>query len=243
MVEWVEVLLEVETVLIACGSQIWPLDIVKLHHKLPRITFSYYQSINQFIKSERTKRPLTSQYKIHDIKYINTHRHIWLLSTAPSHLGVLLRNCGSCSGRIVATLHSHITNLLSYTVPISRFQWRLRWVCADELLSNEDLHSLSWTRHDRAAVEMTVSAAPRLDTPFETITRYSINCAIAERKSARSTEIGVHRARHTVSTLDGFGDEFQVFSGTFNRHECRSEDTECPNNATCSAFVAACKKN
>jgi len=34
------------------------------------------QSINQFIKNERTKRPLTSQYKIHDIKYINTHKHI-----------------------------------------------------------------------------------------------------------------------------------------------------------------------
>jgi len=35
------------------------------------------QSINQFIKSsERTKRPLTSQHKIHDIKYINTHKHI-----------------------------------------------------------------------------------------------------------------------------------------------------------------------
>jgi len=40
-----------------------------------RVIF-FNQSINQFIKSERTKRPLTSQYKIHDIKYINTHKHI-----------------------------------------------------------------------------------------------------------------------------------------------------------------------
>jgi len=39
--------------------------------------FLRHVSINQFIKSERTKWPLTSQYKIHDIKYINTHKHIW----------------------------------------------------------------------------------------------------------------------------------------------------------------------
>jgi len=38
-------------------------------------------SINQFIKSEKTKRLLTSQYKIHDIKYINTHKHIWFWVT------------------------------------------------------------------------------------------------------------------------------------------------------------------
>jgi len=44
-----------------------------------------FQSINQFIKSERTKRPFTSQYKIHDIEYINTHKHIMIMSNVKNY--------------------------------------------------------------------------------------------------------------------------------------------------------------